>query len=388
MLSRLVFSKNNLFFAFLIFGYLFGVIFYDFIGFDYVDELMALFLVAFTGMVVMERRNWKELMPLGIVTGIFIFYLIYSFLIKSNTPVAICVDFLTQMKPFLGFYCTLLIAPALTASQKRFLSILCIAIAGGLLILGIIDVNFLFFGHQSRYATAVVATFFLLSYCSTNSWSDIAVLLLILTIGLISTRSKFYGFWAIAIFLMTYMKVGGKIRFNIKTIALFGCLALITIWLAKDKIILYYVDGMMNSREMWSRPAMMLTSIQILYDYFPFGSGLGSFGTFASAEYYSPVYAAYEINHLWGLSKDMPAFICDAFYPELAQFGVTGVILYFAFWFSILRKSTKELLPTMQLLVLLIFIFFLIEGIADATFTQNRGLFILILLGLILSPNK
>ena len=184
------------------------------------------------------------------------------------------------------------------------------------------------------------------------------------------------------------MKLGGRIRFNITTTVLFGCFALITIWLAKDKIILYYVDGMMNSQEMWSRPAMMLTSMQILYDYFPFGSGLGSFGTFASAEYYSPVYAAYGIDHLWGLSKDMPTFICDAFYPELAQFGVAGVILYFVFWFSILRKSTKTLLPTMQLFVLLIFIFFLIEGIADATFTQNRGLFILILLGLILSSNK
>ena len=51
-------------------------------------------------------------------------------------------------------------------------------------------------------------------------------------------------------------------------------------------------------------------------------------------------------------------------------------------------KSAKELLPEIQLFVLLIFLFFLIEGIADATFTQNRGLFILILLGLVLSPNK
>lgn len=101
MLSRLVFSKNNLFFAFLIFGYLFGVIFYDFIGFDYVDELMALFLVVFTGMVVMERKKWKELIPIGIVAGIFIFYLIYSFLIKSNTPIAICMDFDTT-KAFSG----------------------------------------------------------------------------------------------------------------------------------------------------------------------------------------------------------------------------------------------------------------------------------------------
>ena len=388
MLSRLVLSKNNLFFAFLIFGYLFGVTFYDFIGFSYVDELMALFLVVFAGMIVIERKNWKELKSIGILTGILLFYLIYSFIIKSNTPGAIIMDFLTQIKPFLGFYCTLLIAPRLTIPQKRFLSILCIIIAGGLLILGFIDTNFLFFGHQSRYATAIVVTFFLLCYCSTNSWSDIMILLLILTIGLISTRSKFYGFWAIAIFLMIYVKVGGEIHFNIKTASLFIGLLFIAVWLAKDKIILYYVDGMMNSREMWSRPAMMLTSIQILYDYFPFGSGLASFGTFASAEYYSPTYAVYGLDHLWGLSKEMPTFICDAFYPELAQFGVVGVILYFTFWGTILRKSAKELLPEIQLFVLLIFLFFLIEGIADATVTQNRGLFILILLGLALSPNK
>ena len=82
---------------------------------------------------------------------------------------------------------------------------------------------------------------------------------------------------------------------------------------------------------MWSRPAMMLTSIQILYDYFPFGSGLASFGTFASAEYYSPTYAVYGLDHLWGLSKEMPTFICDAFYPELAQFG--GSRCYTLFYF-------------------------------------------------------
>ena len=84
----------------------------------------------------------------------------------------------------------------------------------------------------------------------------------------------------------------------------------------------------------------------------------------------------------------MPSFICDAFYPELAQFGVVGIMLYFAFWLSVLRKSAKAAMPAMQMFVLLIFLFFLIEGIADATFTQNRGLFILIILGLTLSPDK
>ena len=149
----------------------------------------------------------------------------------------------------------------------------------------------------------------LLIHCSDYTLKDKGVFILMLSLGFLSGRSKFYGFWAIAIFLMIYVKVGGEIHFNIKTASLFIGLLFIAVWLARDKIILYYVDGMMNSREMWSRPAMMLTSIQILYDYFPFGSGLASFGTFASAEYYSPTYAVYGLDHLWGLSKEMPTFL-------------------------------------------------------------------------------
>ena len=81
-MSSLVFSKNNLFFAFLVIGYLFGVILYDFLEFKYTDELMVLFLLLFASLVVQERRKWKELIPLSIVVGIFAFYTIYSDLFR------------------------------------------------------------------------------------------------------------------------------------------------------------------------------------------------------------------------------------------------------------------------------------------------------------------
>ena len=51
MLSRLVCSKNNLFFAFIMAGYIFGVILYDFFEFKYTDELMVLFLCTFAGIM-------------------------------------------------------------------------------------------------------------------------------------------------------------------------------------------------------------------------------------------------------------------------------------------------------------------------------------------------
>lgn len=383
MLSQLVCSKNNLFFAFLVAGYIFGVILYDFIEFKYTDELMALFLCLFAGIVVWERKAWKELIPVTIVVFIFFFYTIYSFIIQSNIPKAILTDLLIQIKPFLGFYCAYLIAPQLSSSQKYFISILCLIVGGLLIIVGLSGQIDFVFGHPSRFATAAIATAFLFLYCSTYKWSDVLIFLFLLTIGFFSTRAKFYGFWVVAISLIVFTKLGGQMRLNWKSIAAGILICLLAIWFAKEKIIIYYVDGMMNSREMWSRPAMLFTSGQIFYDYFPFGCGLGSFGTFASAEYYSPIYEMYGLNHIWGLSKNMPIFICDAFYPELAQFGIIGAILYFFFWYTIIRKSTSQNIQK-STCIWMIFIFFLIEGIADSTFTHNRGLFILIILALMI----
>ena len=383
MLSQLVCSKNNLFFAFLVAGYIFGVILYDFIEFKYTDELMALFLCLFAGIVVWERKAWKELSPVTIVVFIFLFYTIYSFIIQSNIPKAILTDLLIQIKPFLGFYCAYLIAPQLSSSQKYFISILCLIVGGLLIIVGLSAQIDSVFGHPSRFATAAIATAFLFLYCSTYKWSDVLIFLFLLTIGFFSTRAKFYGFWVVATSLIVFTKLGGQIRLNWKSIAAGILICLLAIWFAKEKIIIYYVDGMMNSREMWSRPAMLFASGQIFYDYFPFGCGLGSFGTFASAEYYSPIYEMYGLNHIWGLSKNMPIFICDAFYPELAQFGIIGAILYFFFWYTIIRKSTSQNIQK-STCIWMIFIFFLIEGIADSTFTHNRGLFILIILALMI----
>lgn len=380
-MQQIVFSKNNLFFYFLIFGLVFGVLLYDFIGFMYTDELMTLFLALFAGVMMWERKNTQDFHLLLGMGAVFLFYTIYSFAIHSNVPQAILMDLAIQIKPFLGFYCVYLLAPILTQKQKSILAIICLIVGGLVIIIGLTGLTYTVFTHPSRLATAITATALLFLYCSSYSWSDVVVFILLLSIGFFSTRSKFYGFWGVAVFLIVYSKAGGIIKFNFKSVLVFSFITILAVWLAWEKIVIYYVDGMVTSNEMWSRPAMMVTSVDILLDYFPFGSGLASFGTFASSEYYSPTYAEFGIDHIWGLSKEMPSFISDAFYPELAQFGVAGVALYFGFWMWMLKKATQQnlIIPKKSLIIWLIFFFFLIEGTADATFTHNRGLFILII---------
>ena len=389
-MRHLVVSKNTLFFYFLIFGYLFGVIFYDYLKFDFTDESMAAFLVLFAGITVWERKDVKELRPLFLVGAVFFFYVVYSLIIKSNLPQAILKDMVIQIKPFIGFFCTWLLMPSLTKGQRRFTCILCILVACLIVVVYLTGNLWTFFGHPSRLATSAIVSALFFLYCSSFTWTEILIFILILTTGMLSTRSKFYGFWAVALILVVFIKLGGEIKLNIKTIVAISVVLVITLLLTWQKIAIYYIDGAMNSREMWSRPAMMVTALLILLDYFPFGSGLASFGTHVSGEYYSKTYAEYNIDKLYGLSKEYPSFIADAFYPELAQFGVVGLILFCCFWFWVVKKgvSLQNVNPRDFFLVLAIFIFFLIEGIADATFTHNRGLFILILLGMILPPYK
>ena len=116
---QLVVSKINLFFLFLIFGYIFGVIFYEYLGFDYADELMALFLLLFAGIAIWERRKMKELTPLLVLAGVFIFYLVFSLIIHSNTPKAILTAMVIYTKPSLWFYCAYIIAPLLNLDDRK-----------------------------------------------------------------------------------------------------------------------------------------------------------------------------------------------------------------------------------------------------------------------------
>ena len=391
MLARVVCSKNNLFFAFLVLSYVFGVVLYDYLSVFSSDEVMALFLLFFTGMVVNERRCFREVIPLCVVAGIFLFYTLYSVIIGSNVLVAILKDLLIEIKPFLGFFCTYAIMPTLSPLQKRSLVIMCLVVAALLLFIGIMNDVVVYFGHPACFAKTIVATAFLYLYCCSDEWPDFIGFLLILTVGLFSTRAKFYGFWGVAFLLVFLYKAGIRIKFDFKSIILLLCVGALAVWLGRDNLIMYYVDGMLDSREMWSRPAILLTSLKLFVDYAPLGSGLASFASYASGEYYSHIYEDYGINHLWGISREFYSFVADAYYPMLAQFGIVGLGLYIFFWIWMVRKGRamrKQGFAKEELLILLATVFFAIEGVADSTFSQNRGLFVLIVAAMALTKGK
>jgi len=388
---------NNQFFNLTVFTLIFGVIFYDGIdalGFSYVDEICALLLLILFVYMVFSTKSWEFDKAFLFVIVVFVFYLVYSFVIQSNTKGAILTDFVIQVKPYLAFFCVYAMRPVFSDNQKTILRQLVVLCSVYVLAVGVgslvyYEIITYTFGHVSRIATASTALALLYLYCSEYTKKDKYVFMLILATGLLSLRSKHFGFFAVSILIVLYFNDASKMKFNLRNVLFFIVAFGVTILVSWKKIYFYFFTGGFGSgREadnLYARMALYYFSIPILKDYIPFGSGFASYATYTSGTSYSSIYTKYDMNHLYGLTKSNYSFIADTYYPALAQFGFAGVILFFYFWIYLLRRAVinyaggfiKE-----SVISILIILFFLIECTSDATLTHNRGMFILMILGL------
>ena len=140
------------------------------------------------------------------------------------------------------------------------------------------------------------------------------------------------------------------------------------------------------------RPVLYATGGLIILDYFPFGSGLASFATYASYSNYSDIYYEYGINRVWGLSPEMPDFICDAFYAELAQFGLLGIMLFIYFWYWVYQKfrplTKNENFKYVFIVGAAALFFILVECTSSTFFIQTPGVIAMMVIGFVAAIAK
>ena len=394
---------NRQFFNLMLFALIFGVIFYDLIdalGFSYTDELCVVFVLLLYGHRVAASKAWLFNKAFLITLFIFGFYLVYSFIIQSNTKGAIMLDFIIQIKPYLSFFCVYALRPELSDSQKRMLRQLVVLCSLYVFMVGLTsfayeDIIEYTFGHRSRIATASSILAIIYLYGSDYTRMDKYAFTLILAIGLMSTRSKHFGFFVVSVLLVFYINRPDKIKLNFRNVIFAVSALALTVLAAWEKIHYYFITGGFGSGrsadDLYARMALYYFATLILKDFFPFGSGFASYATHASGTSYSSIYAKYNMNHMHGLTKTSPAFVADTYYPALAQFGYAGIVLFFYFWFYLFRKAVRMYLKGFlkeSALVVMMVVFFIIECTSDATLTHNRGMFMMMLLGLVSSEVK
>ena len=392
---------DNTFYLIFLFTLIFGVVFYDATKyFSFVDELFALGLFMLYGYYVFHTPNWSFNKLFLITLGVFGFYLVYSFAIHCNTKGGIITDFIIQIKPYLAFFTVYAFKPVLNETMKRNVRLLCIIFSFYLLAIGITTLATdkileALLHHESRLATAASIMALLYLYCSEYTIKDKIVFLCILAIGLFSGRSKMYGFFVIAAFLVFYINNSFELKLNKKNTTLFALASIAVIIAAWSKINFYFIQGGIgnprDASDYYARAALYYFSTDIFKDYFPFGSGFATYATFASGKYYSHIYNDYGMDAMHGLTARQPDFIADTYYPALAQFGVVGAILFFTFWGVLTKKVVKAFDKSNMkdfTINILIVLFFLIECTSDATITHNRGLFMMMLLALSMNSQR
>ena len=388
-------TKSKLFAIYVIVFLIFGVVFYDFIekqwGFPYVDEILVMLLVVFTVRFYPKSVIRNKLT--FIILFVFAFYTVYSFAIESNVTNAILGDLAIQIKPYLIFCFTIIFAPRLQLPEKRIIRKTVIMMLPILIMVALSDSYLPFFGHTARFATASIVLSLTYLYASKFTVKNIIISILILSIGLLSNRAKMYGFWGAFVLILLFFN-SFELKVKLKNIIIAAFSISIIFWLSYEKLNFYFIQGSQDTDNLFARPALFQGAWEILRDDFPFGSGFGSFATYYSAQYYSPIYYKLGLNTVYGLSSDFPNFVSDSFLPTLAEFGIIGVLLFFYFWYYIVKKANFYKKHISQknvkeyILLLLILVFFTIESVADSTFTHNRGVYIMMLLGLCFTDLK
>lgn len=389
---------NRHFYSYFIVAFVFCVLLYNVIGFKSADELLGLVLLFFYIFFVSKCEYWPFNKAFFVTILCFIFYTGYSFYIRSNTAAGIITDLIIQMKPYLAFFAAYQMMPRFTEKQKSLLKYFCLIVWLLLVPIGfysLIDSSIfkIIMEHPTNYAASAVCLSLIYLYCSKYTMTEKLIFILMLSIGLFSGRSKFYGFFVFASCFIIYFDDISKVKINFKTTSIFLLILFGVCWVAKEKLELYFVQTLTGEeKDLLARFVLYTTSIDILHDYFPFGSGLASFATHASGLYYSELYPKYGIEGVWGLSRNEWYFVADTYYPSLAQFGFVGIGLFILFWIYLFRKSFLLLHKTNNMLYFAVSIlaicFLFIENVADASFTSNRGLFMMLFLGLLMSEQK
>lgn len=136
--------------------------------------------------------------------------------------------------------------------------------------------------------------------------------------------------WTLYLLLMSERKKRSKTVAMMLFGALVAVMAVLNIPVLSSKIEKYIgLYGGENSYEKVARPALYYQSVNIANDFFPLGSGQGTFGSIPVNMVYNPVYYDYGLNGIYGLGETGDDFKMDTHWSSiLGENGYLGTLLY------------------------------------------------------------
>ena len=360
------------------------IAFNDLDGFKFVDEVMTVVLIGYTFMMKAHRDTnsepWKEFYAF---LWILAFYIVYSLIRQVNVPHAVWLETVQQIRPYSIIYCTWILNPRFTVAQKKWMLTAMIATLGAwiyyhpIVTVAGVEAEFPVLG---QLAICTGMAFYLFS--EEKKQNTYIALALVLT-GMLAPKFKFMGEVVCFVAIIFYLKE--RLDFKSPKTVVYGTLLMAAVlFVTWEKFDKYYITGFQET--IYARPESYKASLKILVDYIPFGPGMGTFGTLGAWRDYSPLYPYYGLDKVWGLGPG-GGFICDAFYPTLAQYGIVGVVLFCVFWKRRLIALNEIEDMRYYRIAFITFFCLAIEQTADSSWLSGKGMGYCMLIGLCLNSN-
>lgn len=235
--------------------------------------------------------------------------------------------------------------------------------------------NKLFYSHPAKLLSICVFLLSLFVFLEKRLFSKWIIALFLLMLS--TLRAKAFGFCLVSVVLFLMFNKS-KRKLNFIKICFMGIACVILVF---DQISIYFLENTGTARFQLLEKAFFISN-----DYFPFGTGFATFGSYHSAVIYSPIYNMYGISNVYGLAKQAPIFISDSFWPMiLGQFGYIGFICYLYFvW--ILYKSIQRInfneSKYLYISKLLCLIYLLISSVSESSFVNPMAIPLALIIGI------
>ena len=369
----------------------------------YIDAVCTILLIILTLCALINKSRKSALLKME--KKIIIFVLIFMFIGVVSTVIykiqpektAVYKDAFNIIKFPIFYICTLILSNGL--DKKRLLTSIAKRSRIYIIIIFIFSIINIFFeigmNNDVRYglrsfkflfshATYLVSSMVIMMcviLADQHKKGDSIIIFESIVILILSFRNKAF------VFILAYL-LGKQVMKYLKNIKLKHILLLgiFGVLISYKKIVEVASYGLIAAR-----PALYIVGWELACNYFPLGSGFGTFASYLSGTYYSPIYEMYSINYVTGLTSDMYDYIADTFWPYIyGQFGFIGLGIFINILILIFisLKRRYYLSQDNMLAALLLFSYILIASTAEAIFTDVTGIASFMALGTYLGENR
>lgn len=371
--------------------------------FSYVDEAVAfvggMCLIWHGKEVVNGLKNSRYVQILVTALGVFVLIGVLGNVIFRYQPLKYwVVDLYTNLKFFLALALGFFGLSCRQKETKRGLMLGAQFCSTVLIALFIADRLFNLFPGQVRIGMKSAQLFY---FHSTYLAGALAFLISVL---ILFYEKRYQAVLIFADALILFMTLRGKASAT----ALVFCILWVQIMMLKKEIKIWHVIciGVVTLAVGWKqisfyfiqlsgwsgRSIILQTCFKVMRDYFPIGTGFGTYGSHVAAAHYSPVYVKYgflETDTL--IPGGTASYFDDQFWPIIiGQTGFLGTIAYVTALvvLLVLCWKLKQAKRNEYLTGLFIFVYLLLSSTGEPAFNNMVGIPMAVTLGALYQKNQ